>query len=132
MFMRPTDELLTTQVIKGYKLLQILTWYYSLMSLCFNSLKMNLSLSNVCICQIMVLYIAALCSLACGYQSCRLCHDSVSQSSISHHRDWVQSQANPCGVSGGLSGKQQGFSPSTSVFLCQDHFTKHSTIMNII
>jgi len=42
--------------------------------------------------------------------------DPDSQSSISHHGGWVQSQANPCGITGGQSGKQ-GFSASNSVFL---------------
>jgi hypothetical protein len=48
------------------------------------------------------------------------------------HEGWVQSQANPCGISGGKSGKQQGFSPSNSVFLYQDHFTNNSSIMDVI
>jgi hypothetical protein len=50
------------------------------MSVWFNFLKLYLSISNFYICQIMVLRIAALCSLAYGYQTCRTCQEPVSQS----------------------------------------------------
>jgi hypothetical protein len=37
--------------------------------------------------------------------------------------DWVQSRVGSCGICGGQSGIETGFSQSTSVFPCQFHST---------
>jgi hypothetical protein len=50
--------------------------------------------------------------------------------SVSHQS--LTTEANPCGISGGQSGKQQGFPASNAIFLYQDHFTNHSSIMDVI
>jgi hypothetical protein len=36
----------------------------------------------------------------------------------------VRSRVSPCGIRGGQGGTETGFSPSTSVLLCQIHSTR--------